>query len=403
VLLFGFKRLVAVNALDKPSGKIVAFCGTRGVPANYGGFETSVDEISKRFVKSGFNCVVFCRKSASREMLEHHEGRRLVYVKGSSSRKLDTFISACQAGVHLLRHRRKYDYVFWFNNANLPGILLTLLARLPMSVNTDGLEWRRRKWKWPFKVYYLLASLGVARLCASVISDSKSVQSFYKEVFGKDTHLVPYGVPQERVVSPAKQSSILGEYGVESGCYLLQITRFEPDNLPLESAMAFREAGLEKEGLKLLLVGYKEDHPYARRVKTMSGRDGVLVTGAVYDAEVLSVLRKNCFCYIHGNMVGGTNPALLEAMAVCPRILAVDVPFSREVLGDTAHFFSPHDMTASFTKVMKYPDKSALLRERVHGRYQWDAVAESYMRLVEGQPADYSPLAHNLKGSVADR
>lgn len=326
-------------------------------------------------------------------MLMHHEGRRLVYVKGSPSRTLDTFVSACQTGVHLLRHRKKYDYVFWFNNANLPGILLTLLAHVPMSVNTDGLEWRRRKWKWPFKAYYLLASLVIARLCDSVISDSIAVQSVYKEVFGKDTRFVPYGIPQERVVSPAKELSVLGEYGLEPGRYLLQITRFEPDNLPLESAVAFRNAGLAQRGLKLILVGYKEDLPYARKIKTMSGRHGVLVANAVYDAELLSVLRKNCFCYVHGNMVGGTNPALLEAMAACPRILAVDVPFSREVLGDTAEFFSPHDMTIAFRKVMEYPDKSALLRERVHGRYQWDAVAESYMRLIEGQPADYSPLA----------
>ena len=380
-----------MNASDKPSGKMIAFCGTRGVPANYGGFETTVDEISKRFVKSGYNCVVFCRESAGREMHKHNEGRRLVCVKGSSLRTLDTFVSACQTGVHLLRHRRKYDYVFWFNNANLPGILCTLLARLPMSVNTNGLEWRRRKWKRPFKVYYFFASLIIARLCRSVISDSLGVQSFYKEVFGKDTHFVPYGISQEREVPPEKQSSVLDKYRLDSGRYLLQITRFEPDNLPLESVMAFRNAGLAQKGLKLLLVGYKEDHPYARRIKAMSGMDGVLVAGAVYDAEVLSVLRRNCFCYVHGNMVGGTNPALLEAMAACPRILAVDVEFSREVLGDSAHFFSPHDMTASFRKVMDYPDKTALLQERVHARYQWDAVAESYMRLVEGQPADYSP------------
>src|SRR5215207_10333138 len=110
--LFGFRRSVGMNASDRASGKAVAFCGTRGVPANYGGFETTVDEISKRFVKSDYNCVVFCRESARREMLEHHEGRRLVYVKGSPSRTLDTFVSACQTGVHLLHHRRKYDYVF---------------------------------------------------------------------------------------------------------------------------------------------------------------------------------------------------------------------------------------------------------------------------------------------------
>jgi hypothetical protein len=183
---------------------------------------------------------------------------------------------------------------------------------------------------------------------------------------------------------------VLDEYGLEPGRYLLQITRFEPDNLPLESAIAFRDAGLAQNEFKLLLLGYQQDHPYARSVKSMSGTDGVIVTGAIYDAEVLSVLRENCFCYVHGNTVGGTNPALLEAMATCPRILAVDVQFSREVLGDTAQFFDLHDMVASFRGITDHPDRSAALRERVHTHYQWDAVTQSYMRLAEGQPANYS-------------
>jgi glycosyltransferase involved in cell wall biosynthesis len=369
--------------------KTVAFCGTRGVPANYGGFETAVDEISRRLVEKGYDCVVFCRRSSGGEMLECHEGRRLIYVKGSSSRTLDTFVSACQTGWRLLRDRRAYDHIFWFNNANLPGILLTLLARISVSVNTDGMEWRRAKWRAPFKAYYFLASFLIAWLCASLISDSKSIQSYYREVFRKETQFVPYGIPHPPTVSLERQSAILDEYGLEPGRYLLQITRFEPDNLPLESAMAFQATNLTASGLKFLLVGYQRGTPYSQQIKTMSGRDGLVVVNAVYDPEVLAVLRVNCFCYVHGNSVGGTNPALLEAMSSCPRVLAVEGPFSREVLGDTGHFFVPDDMVAVFGDIPGYPDNLAAMRNRVNSYYQWDAVAESYIRLVEGHPADY--------------
>ena len=374
------------------SGKTVVFCGTRGVPAGYGGFETAVDEISRRFVNNGYDCAVFCRKSAGGEAPEEHEGRKLVYVEGSPSAKLDTFVSSFQTGWYLLRHRREYDHAFWFNNANLPGILLTLLARMPTSVNTDGMEWRRAKWSPPFKAYYLLASFLVARLCESVISDSEAMQAFYKDAFGKQTELVPYGIPEQRTVSPERQREILEEYGLEGGRYFLQITRFEPDNLPLESAVAFRAAGLAREGFKLLLVGYQRNTPYARQIRAMSGRDGIRVAGAVYDPEVVVTLRKNCFSYVHGNSVGGTNPALLEAMATCPRILAIDVPFSREILGETGYFFLLESMVESFREVLAHPDGSAALRERVRSRYQWDAVAEGYMRLAERLPAGYSPV-----------
>ena len=377
-----------------PSKKTVAFCGTRGVPANYGGFETTVDEISRRFAENGYDAVVYCRKSSyAGKALKYHQGRRLVYVKGSSPCKLDTFVSAFETGWHVLCHRREYDYIFWFNNANLPGILLTLLTGLPMSVNTDGMEWRRAKWTWPFKLYYLLGSLLISLLCGSVITDSKRMQAFYRKTFSKDTDFIPYGIPQTSKALPHKISAFSERYGVEPGRYFLQITRIEPDNLPLEAARAFKAADLATDGFKFLVVGCKGKTPYEQQLKAMSGKDGIFVVDAVYDAEVVAALRTNCFCYIHGNSVGGTNPALLEAMASCPRVLSIDVPFNREVLGDEGHFFILDDIVASFRGVLSSPDNSAALRKRVHSQYQWDAVVKSYMNLVEGQPANYSPTS----------
>jgi hypothetical protein len=80
-------------------------------------------------------------------------------------------------------------------------------------------------------------------------------------------------------------------------------------------------------------------------------------------------------------------------MASCPRVLSIDVPFNREVLGDEGHFFILDDIVVSFRGVLSSPDNSAALRIRVHSQYQWDAVVKSYMNLVEGQPANYSPTS----------
>ena len=377
--------------METRTEKAVAFCGTRGVPANYGGFETAVDEISQRLLERGHECVVFCRTSAGGETPKTHGGRRLVYVKGSSVRALDTFVSAFQTGWHLLRHRGRYGHVFWFNNANLPGILLTLLAGLPTSVNTDGMEWRRAKWSWPFKAYYFLSSFLISRLCGSLISDSRAVQAYYRRVFFKETQFVPYGVPRTPAVAEEKRPGVLRAYGVWPGRYFLQITRFEPDNLVLDAALAFRAARLQEDGFTFLLVGYQRDTPYARRVMALSGGGGIRVVKAVYDAEILAVLRENCFCYVHGNTVGGTNPALLEALDGCPRVLAVDGPFSREVVGDDGLFFTPGGMVDALRKVLESPADPAAMRERARSLYRWDAVAESYARLAEGKPADYRP------------
>jgi len=368
----------------------IAFCGTRGLPANYGGFETAVDEISRRFAQNGYAVNVFCRLSHSGETINEHEGRRLIYVKGSAKSWLETFASACQTGWYLLWHRREYSHVFWFNNANFPGILLTLLAGIPVTVNTDGLEWRRKKWRWPFNLYYRLTSFLIARICPTLISDSRAIQKFYRKKFWRETLFIPYGIPSPVKVTREEQDKILREYGLSRGKYFLQITRFEPDNLPLETAQGFVKSQLYEKDFNFTIIGFKDQTSYALKLKDISGKNGVLVFSAVYDPHILYTLRANSYAYVHGNSVGGTNPALLEAMATCPRILAIDSEFSRELLGDFGIFFDLHRMDNAFHRALNTEDTRGQLSDRVQANYSWDSVSQSYMAIVEGSNPEYT-------------
>lgn len=374
--------------------KRIAFAGTRGVPASYGGFETAVDEITRRFVQRGYAVDVFCRLSHSGEILDNHEGRRLVTVKGAAHRSLETFVSAFQTGWYLLRHRREYDHVFWFNNANFPGIFLTLLAGIPVTVNTDGLEWRRKKWLLPFKAYYYFTSWLLSRIVPRLISDSSGIHSFYKKTFRRDTFLIPYGIPEPPLQTISIQSEILQSYGLETGRYFLHITRIEPDNLPLEIAKGFHQSGIAKMGFKFVIVGYKEETPYAEKLKKLNNSNGIIILPANYDQQVLYTLRNNSFCYVHGNSVGGTNPALLEAMSACPRIMAIDVIFSREVLGLYGNYFSLNNISQVFRDSVLFPDKRDELKKCVQNAYQWGAVGASYMAIVENTDSTYMPKKH---------
>jgi len=368
----------------------IAFAGTRGVPANYGGFETAVDEISRRFVVAGFACDVFCRLSHSGEPRKEHQGRRLIYVKGADRAWLETFASAFQTGWYLLRHRREYDHIFWFNNANFPGILLTMLSGIPLTVNTDGMEWRRKKWPWPFKAYYLIASWVLSRIAPRLVSDSFVIQKYYEETFRRKTLMIPYGIPPPVKVGLDEQVGILRKYGLQAGQYFLQITRFEPDNLPLEVAAGFVESGLAERGYRYLAVGFRSDSPYASACSDLAGQEeGVRVLPAIYDPEVLFTLRTNCFAYVHGNSVGGTNPALLEAMATCPRILAVNVPFSHEVLAGAGWYFTEDEIAAAFRQIAGQPDQRQAYLQRVRW-YDWDTVANAYIQIVDGKIPSYA-------------
>lgn len=379
------------DSQDLRFGKIVAFCGTRGVPAHYGGFETAVDEISRRFVDAGYSCDVFCRHSSSQNRAMMHQGRNLIYTSGSTHRKLDTLVSSIQTGYYLWRHRKRYTHVYWFNNANLPGILLTKLARIPLTVNTDGLEWRRDKWSWPFKIYYYISSMLICIVCKSLVTDSRALELFYRRRFFKKTNFIPYGAPAPESISEKSQHEILKSLNLESGKYFLQITRIEPDNLPLEIAKAFVSSELGRKEFKLIIVGYKDLTGYVQQLIAYDGSFGIQIQKACYDKEILYTLRKNCFCYVHGNSVGGTNPALLEAMAFCLRILAINSNFSHEVLDKTGMYFDKNKIEESLLIAVSSAVSGKAMSARVMALYQWDAVAESYMRMANNEPAAYAP------------
>ncbi|CAM5390467.1 hypothetical protein SAFG77S_07345 [Streptomyces afghaniensis] len=380
----------------------VAFCGTRGLPANYGGFETAVDEITSYFVEQGVKCDVFNRKSTSGKVIDNYNGIEIITVKGSKVNQLDTFLSSIQTGIYLLKNRKKYKYILWFNNANFPGILLTKLTGIPMAVNTDGLEWRRSKWSKPFKLYYYISTYFITKIVKNLISDSISIKQYYKENFKKDTIFIPYGannkVKSNNSLNEEIEKDILDKYEIEKDKFFLQITRFEPENSPLMVVEGFKKSGLGKLGYKLVIVGYKEQMSiYADKVKKNSGDNGVIILDAIYDKVILNVLRSSCYSYVHGNTVGGTNPALLEAMLDCKRILAIDNGFSREVLGELGYFFNENNIHESFKEIIKKDNQKAKLEERVTNVYKWSDVSESYLNLVLNKNGMYpiNPLEYD--------
>ncbi len=376
--------------MSDKSKKTVAFCGSRGIPPKYGGFETVVDEISKRFIEKGYSTEVFCRRSSYSNQLDSYNGNRLIYVNGSKRRKLDTVVSSIQTGLYILKNRKQYSFVFWYNNANFPGIMLTLLAGIPMAINTNGLEWRREKWSFMFKAYYFISTYLISKLCKTLISDSNGICDYYKEKFNKRSQFIPYGVYAPDEVASDRVDEILNKYGLSKSKFFLQVTRLEPDNYPLEAARAFQKSGLGEKGYRYVVIGYQNSYPYSDSLKKIDNQDGVMVLDAIYDQEILAALRASCFCYVHGNHVGGTNPALLEAMISCPRVISVDISFNREVLGETGFFFKIGNLDILMNKILNEPDLSDKMKARAESHYRWDAVSDSYMRVAQGLDADYN-------------
>jgi glycosyltransferase involved in cell wall biosynthesis len=364
----------------------IGLLGTRGIPAAYGGFETFADELSARLAARGHDVTVYARPSGVHTRVGVHRGARVRLLPTIPTKYLDTvvhtFLSALDAAF------RRYDAVLVCNGVN------ALVCRLPrllggetrVVLNVDGLERNRRKWNAAGKLAYALSERLSCVLPDAVVTDARAIQRYYEERYGADSCFIPYG--SDLPVPAGRQT--LERLGLAPDGYVLYVSRFEPENNPDAVVRGFRGFASEK---KLVLVG---SAPYADRliasVRALAAEDSrVLLPGAVY-GEGYRELAAHASAYIHATEVGGTHPALIEAMGYGRPLLVNDTPENREAAGDAGLYFSarnPATLTDALSRLFSDDDerrrRGAAAAARARVLYLWDDVADRYEALLKGE------------------
>src|SRR5688572_15785440 len=91
--------------------------GTRGVPANYGGFETFARELGARLVTDGHEVTVYGRSNYIDPKMTSFEGMRLVVLPVVKHKYLETVLHTFLSVLHCL-FRERFDVVVMCNSAN---------------------------------------------------------------------------------------------------------------------------------------------------------------------------------------------------------------------------------------------------------------------------------------------
>jgi glycosyltransferase involved in cell wall biosynthesis len=359
----------------------IAMLGTRGVPARYGGFETAIEEIGRRLVERGHEVVVYCRENGG-PTADSYLGMELVHLPAAHRKSLETLSHTALSVSHLLRSGRPCDAAIVFNAANAPFVPPLHARGIPVVVHVDGLEWQRDKWQGAGRRYYRVAESMAVRWADALIADAQGIADYYADEFGAATELIAYGAP----VQDQPGATRLPRLGLEPRAYHLVVARFEPENHVSEIVSGYIGS---KARHPLVVVGsapYSDG--YTARVKELAIRDPrVRLLGGVWDQVQLDELYANALTYLHGHSVGGTNPSLLRAMGAGTAVLAWDVVFNREVLGDRGWFFDrPAAVAELLEEAEALPDlmidTGRALRERARKTYDWDDVTVLYEELV---------------------
>jgi glycosyltransferase involved in cell wall biosynthesis len=352
----------------------IAILGTRGIPARYGGFETFAEELSTRLAARGYRVTVYCRE---RHPEASYRGVSLVYLPTWRHKYFDTIVHTLLSTLYLIFHRA--DAALYCNGANAIFTLPPRLFGIPTLLNVDGLERKRKKWNRLAKAWYAISEW-LATFCPTeVITDAREIEAYYLERYGKRTHFIPYGAVSGKVST----TEVLAQLGLEPGGYCLYVSRMEPENNALLVREAFEQVATP---VKLALIG---DAPYAQEYieRVRDTRDPrIVIPGAIYGAGYHELL-SHCLAYIHATEVGGTHPALIEALGRGAVVLYLNTPENTEVASGVGIAFEIGNLREKLGEVlsMSQEERSEWRRkgmERVAERYSWDAVTDQYEALL---------------------
>lgn len=373
----------------------VFIVGSKGIPAQYGGFETFVEQLTARKQSPEIQYHVSCMDNEEKHF--EHNGADCFNVKlplkGAPGRILHVSRVLSQVERWCAEHPDAHAIVYILGCRIGPLLIphTKKLHRLGVKifVNPDGLEWKRDKWNAAAKKFLRYCESCLVRYSDLAICDSKTIEQYIKDTYGdqvKATTYIAYGADVVRsTCSEEKLQQWYDKFGLQKDGYYLIVGRFVPENNYETMLTEFMRSGTKRD---LVIVTNVEHNKFYRQLATKTGfkqDPRIKFVGTVYDQELLKKIREEAHAYLHGHEVGGTNPSLLEALASTKVNLLLDVGFNREVAEDRALYWekSDHHLAsilneADALKPLQIAQLEKDAKTHMREEFSWEQICKKY-------------------------
>lgn len=379
--------------------KDVFIVGSKGIPANYGGFETFVDNLVTRQVNPKIKYHVSCMTFDKSVKNYDYNGAECqeIYVPNIGGAKAILYdLRSLDWALDTIKERNLKDGIIYILACRIGPFLHKYIKKFhnhgfKVWVNPDGHEWKRAKWSAPVRKYWKVSEKLMVKNADFLICDSKSIEEYIHEDYKKynpQTTFIAYGAditPSTLKQDDKKVVAWFNKHDVKLNEYFLIVGRFVPENNYETMIKEFMKSKVNKD---LVIITNVEKNAFYNSLKEETHFENdkrIKFVGTVYDAELLKFIRENALGYLHGHSVGGTNPSLLEALGSTKINLLYNVGFNKEVGEDSSLYWSLEDGSLA-NKLNEVEEISTekeenfgkLAKQQIIDNYSWEKIVNDY-------------------------
>ena len=378
--------------------KDIFIIGSRGLPAQYGGFETFVEKLISHKVSPAIRYHVACLSDESTGNHFDYKGADCFTVnppKLGPARVIAYDMMAINYSLKLIKKEGIQAPIFYILGNTIGAFIVHFAKKIQsiggiLLVNPDGLEWKRAKWSKPVQSYLKYSEKGMTKYANLIISDNRGIETYIQNTYPwSRTTFIAYGTDLSKTTLTAEDAPVRDWYQkwqTQEKDYYLILGRFVPENNYETAIREFMKSSTERD---LVIICNHEGNAYFDELRQITGFDKdkrVKFVGTVYDQDLLKYIRNQAFAYIHGHEVGGTNPGLLEALAQTDLNLIYNVDFNHQVAQETALYWNNEDgilsqLIDSVDGQVSFEDLGNAAKANMKENYTWEKIVGEYEEL----------------------
>ena len=378
--------------------KDIFIIGSRGLPAQYGGFETFVEKLISHKVSPAIRYHVACLSDESTGNHFDYKGADCFTVnppKLGPARVIAYDMMAINYSLKLIKKEGIQAPIFYILGNTIGAFIVHFAKKIQsvggiLLVNPDGLEWKRAKWSKPVQSYLKYSEKEMTKYANLIISDNRGIETYIQNTYPwARTTFIAYGTDLSKTTLTAEDAPVRDWYQkwqTQEKDYYLILGRFVPENNYETAIREFMKSSTERD---LVIICNHEGNAYFDELRQITGFDKdkrVKFVGTVYDQDLLKYIRNQAFAYIHGHEVGGTNPGLLEALAQTDLNLIYNVDFNHQVAQETALYWNKEDgnlsqLIDSVDGKVSFEDLGNAAKANMKENYTWEKIVGEYEEL----------------------